>query len=379
MPSHHELRLRLRLLALLVVLVAFDVVAVAAAYVLAHVAAGLAPLLAYQYEDLFWSLSFDIVPLWPVLVVGTPIVLACQSLFGYRLTLQETQTEGVPDPEPDTTEEIREQIERHETTQQLRSRVGRLAQLADMSPPEVTIVDSTTPNSYVCSRPGEQTLVATTALLETLDGAELDAVLAHELAHLKNGDAFVMTAAAFLPTVSRRFLTLLTGPIRRSSVAQRVLDTDADTDDSSGGLWSTPQFGLVLVLFALVALPMTAMLYVASTACYRLLSRIREYAADAGGVAICGSPAALASALEALTESPRPETDLRTAAVGVRELCVVPHALAEGQPDPPETRAERLRHWARTQTERLLPDSHPATEARIAALRQHQADQQPER
>lgn len=75
----HSLTVRLRVLGLVAILVAFDVVAVAAAYLLAHAAAGVAPVVINQYDHLFWSLRFDIVLLWPMLLVGTPVVLICQS------------------------------------------------------------------------------------------------------------------------------------------------------------------------------------------------------------------------------------------------------------------------------------------------------------
>lgn len=364
---HSSARSRVRLVALVAVLVAFDAVAVAAAYVLAHVAAGLAPLMAYQYEHLFWSMSFDIVPLWPVILVGTPLVLVGQSVFGYRTTLRDALSAETLESDPDSVAEMRGKVERSETAQRLRARVDRLAHTANMTPPDVTVLDSETPNSFVASRPGERTLFATTALVERLDGDELDAVLAHELAHLKNGDAFVMTAAAFLPTVSARFLGAVGRAVRSSILLQWFFDADDDSSWSGNG-----QVSIAVVLFAAVAMPVAAALYLASTACYRLLSRIREYAADAGGVAICGAPAALAGALETLTEDRRPETDIRTAETGVRELCVVPNAI-EPTEDAPSTRGDRLARRWRVESERLLPGSHPSVEARIDALREQQA------
>jgi heat shock protein HtpX len=364
-----RLPLRARLVALIAVLVAFDAVAVAAAYVLAHVAAGVAPLVVYQYEHLFWSLGFDIVPLWPVVLVGTPLVLVCQSVFGYRMTLRDARDGDALDPEPDGVPAMRDKTGRHETARRLRNRVERLAHMADMSPPNVAVLDAETPNSFVASRPGDQTLFATTGLVDRLDDRELDAVLAHELAHLKNGDAFVMTAAAFLPTVSGRFIRTLGDVLRHSILLSWVLG-DSDEDDSS---WSgNGQFSIAVFLFALVAVPITAALYLASTASYRLLSRIREYAADAGGVAICGSPAALASALETLTENTRPTADIRAADTGVRELCVVPHAIDDAA-DPADGVDDRLARRWHSVTERVLPGSHPDVDDRIAALRERQS------
>ncbi|KOX92064.1 M48 family metallopeptidase [Haloarcula rubripromontorii] len=369
MPSTHSTR-RLRLAALLLVLVAFDALAVLTAYVLAHVAYGLLPMFGLPVGASVWTQGFHLVPLGPVVLAGTPLVLALQFLFGYRVTLRAAT--GGPDlpeaSEPETTRERFTAIKHERTATQLRKRVARLAQTADMTTPDVTVVDSATPNSYAASRLGERTLFVTTALVDQLADDELDAVLAHELAHLKNGDSFVMTAAAFLPIVSARATRRLRTTLETSVFTHRFLDGEI-SKNAVGAAY----FHLPLVAFALAAIPFTAALYLASTTCYRLLSRVREYAADAGGVAICGSPAALASALETLTEDQRPATDIRTAETGVRELCVVPYAIADGTPDPPEGRAERLAHRWRSVSERLLPGSHPDVERRIAALAERQS------
>lgn len=363
--------LRARLIALVVVLVVFDAVAVAVAYFLGHVAFGLLPLVGYDAGTLFWPMGFDIVPLWPVLLVGTPLVLAVQSIYGYRMTLRDSGTSTTESPvsNPESIDEMRAKVRRSETADRIRERVARLAQTANMATPDVTVIESESPNSYIASRPGEQTLFVTTALVDQLDDAELDAVIAHELAHLKNGDAFVMTAAAFLPTVSALFTRTLGKTLQYSMFFHWFLGGD----DSDGTWVAGGNVHLVMLLFAVIAIPVTATLYLASTASYRLLSRIREYAADAGGVAICGSPAALASALETLTGNQRPDTDIRTAETGVRELCVVPHAIETDEQTPPKGRAERLAYRWRTVSERLLPGSHPDVDDRVAALEKRQS------
>jgi len=374
------LRHRLRIVALAAVLLAFDVVFVAAVYVLGHVAVWLLPLVSFQFAHFgLWSLQFDLVPLWLVLAVGTPLTLVVQSVFGYRLTLRDV-TEGNIGPEKslknvvlaDRSDDEDDESETVEVTEPpadhpVRERVARLAQTADLAPPTIRLVHTDTPNSYVASRPGERTLFVTAGLLDTLDGEQLDAVLAHELAHLKNGDAFVMTAAAFLPTVSEQFIARMGRSLRHSMLLNWLWDLDAEET------YGAPQVELPLLVFAVVAVPIAATLYLASTACYRLLSRIREYAADAGGVAISGSPAALANALETLTTDPRPETDLRAAQTGVRELCVLPYAFDATDEDLPDDRLGRLqRRWDRL-CDRLLPGSHPAPDERIAALRERQS------
>ena len=373
------LRHRLRIVALAAVLLAFDVALVAALYVLVHVAIWLLPFASFQIYELVWPPAFDLVPLWLFVVVGTPLTLVLQSVFGYRLTLRDV-TSGDIGPEKslknvilaDRSDDDDEEDDALEVTEPpadhpVRERVSRLAQTADIAPPTVRLVHTDTPNSYVASRPGERTLFVTTGLLDALDGDELDAVLAHELAHLTNGDAFVMTAAAFLPTVTEQFLQRYVRWLRRSWILGRVWDLDRE--ESLGA----PQIEIPLLLFGIVSLPLLGCLYLASTTCYRLLSRIREYAADAGGVAISGSPAALANALETLTEDLRPEIDLRTADTGVRELCVVPYALEATDEEAPEDPIGRLqRRWSRL-CDRLLPGSHPDPAERIAALRDRQA------
>jgi len=401
------LRLRARLVALVALLVAFDVAFVAAVYVLAHVAAGLAPIFAYEFDALFWSLSFDYVPLLPVLAVGTPLVLVVQSVFGYRMAVLDVGTDAghrIDSPDPDSGETFNADALALAAERGLEERVARLSQVADVTPPAVRVIESPTPNSFVASRPGERTLFVTTGLLERLDGDRLDAVLGHELAHLQNGDSFVMTAAAFLPTVTARFNDRLVGLLRRSGLAGWLF-ADEDDEDDSGGF---AQFEFGLIAFALVALPVVGTIRLASTACYRLLSRVREFGADAGGVALAGSPAALADALETLTGDTRPDADLRTSpsATGVRELCVLPYAIdgtsedaaapsdtseeAAATDDSGETAAatddgddenatdhaygERaLGRWTALRA-RTLPGSHPDTDARVAALRERQAE-----
>jgi heat shock protein HtpX len=369
-PATHSTH-RLRLAALLLGLIAFDVLAVLTVYVLAHVAYGLLPMFGLPAGASFWIQGFHLVPLRPVVLAGTPLVLACQFLFGYRVTLREAT--GGPDlpeaSEPETTRERFTAIKHERTATRLRDRVTRLAQTVDMATPDVRVIDSATPNSYAASRPGERTLFVTTALVDQLDGDELDAVLAHELAHLKNGDSFVMTAAAFLPIVSARATRSLRTTLETSVFTHWFFD-----GETSRNAVGAAYFHLPLVAFALVAIPVTAALYLASTACYRLLSRVREYAADAGGAAICGSPAALASALATVTEDQRPDTDIRAADTGVRELCVVPYAITDETPDPPEGRAERIARRWHAVIERILPGSHPDIDDRIAALRERQSD-----
>ena len=153
---------------------------------------------------------------------------------------------------------------------QLHATVSRLSQQADLPKPRVAVADSQVPNAFATGRSRDSSAVAvTTGLMQTLDEAELEGVLAHELAHIKNRDVVVMTIASFLSTIA--FLVVRFGVF------------------FGGGRNRNGQ-----VLVAIVA---SLVVWVVSFFLIRALSRYREYAADRGGAVITGQPSALASAL----------------------------------------------------------------------------------
>jgi len=85
---------------------------------------------------------------------------------------------------------------------QLFDTVDRLATQADMQPPPIAVIPTDEPNALSAGT-GDRTVVCVTlGLLKELDGDEREAVLAHELAHLKNGDSSVLTVAGFPATVA---------------------------------------------------------------------------------------------------------------------------------------------------------------------------------
>ncbi|MFC4248935.1 M48 family metalloprotease [Natribaculum luteum] len=203
----------------------------------------------------------------------------------------------------------------------LEATVARLAQLADVPAPDVYVTETDRPESFTLGS-GETAVVAvSTGLLEALPGAELEAVLAHEVSHLANWDSRIMSAA-MVPVL----------------IADDWIDDDPrDVDDRFwngvfGLLKSYGQFGVAI------------------------LSRGREWHADAGAVALTGSPAALASALATLSDArATPTTDLRKWEQAVVALDVLPPAvddLASGSfrtHPPTEDRIARLRRLAATE------------------------------
>lgn len=154
--------------------------------------------------------------------------------------------------------------------------VDRLCALADVRRPQLVLSEQDQPNSWVVHVPGQPPrLYLTRGLRETLTREELQAVLGHELAHIANRDAVVMTVVGAPGAV-----LLKTG--------------------GGGG----PDAVLVAMIGGLSHLGVT------------ILSRYREFAADAGASAITGRPSALASALIKVSGSltQLPQKDLRAAA-----------------------------------------------------------------
>ena len=151
----------------------------------------------------------------------------------------------------------------------LHEQVSRLAQQADLPDPDVAVADTQVPNAFATGRNQENAVVCvTTGLLQTLDDEELEGVIAHELAHIKNRDVMVMTIASFLSTVA--FLVVRYGAFFGGR-------------NRNGGI--------------LVAMGVSIVVWIISFLLIRALSRYREFAADRGAARITGKPAALASAL----------------------------------------------------------------------------------
>ncbi|MGQ4556491.1 zinc metalloprotease HtpX [Halobellus sp. GM3] len=210
----------------------------------------------------------------------------------------------------------------------LHAMVSRLSQQADLPKPTVAVADSRVPNAFAAGRSQKKaTVCVTTGLLGTLDRNELEGVIAHELAHVKNRDVMVMTIASFLSTVA--FMIVRMG----------FWFGGGRNRQGGGGF--------------LVAIVASLVVWVVSFFLIRALSRYREFAADRGGALITGNPSALASAL--LTIDGRmdrvPKEDLREQSE-MNAFFIVPlksdfiGRLFSTHPAT-ETRVERLRDLER--------------------------------
>ncbi|MDQ2049999.1 M48 family metalloprotease [Natronolimnohabitans sp. A-GB9] len=217
----------------------------------------------------------------------------------------------------------------------LEPRVTRLAKQAGVPAPDVVVADASVPNSFTVGRPGDAVLVVTSALLERLEDEEVDAVLAHELAHVSNRDSILMTIICgvfvvnnvllqvlllLLPTFGAKPINVEAGVIASYAVVAVGYSTIA-----LGEWFSVPVFVVLVVQVCLLALAVglfqASMGYVTAP-----LTRDRELAADRGAVEITGTAAPLASALETLHDRSPSEVDARARNHGVLAVSLLPYA-----------------------------------------------------
>ena len=81
--------------------------------------------------------------------------------------------------------------------------IERLCIQADLPKPKIAVADNKMPNAFAMGRSQKSAVVcATTGIMETLEPHELEAVMAHELTHIKNRDVLIMTVASFFATLA---------------------------------------------------------------------------------------------------------------------------------------------------------------------------------
>jgi heat shock protein HtpX len=164
-------------------------------------------------------------------------------------------------------------VEEHEAPE-LYEIVRRLCIRANIPMPRIAIVNTPIPNAFATGRsPNNAVVAVTTGLLSLLNRDELEAVIGHELSHIKNRDVMVLTIGNFLATIAW-------------FVMEHVMWWELLGDSEE----RNPLIGLAL--FAV-----SAIVWLISTLLILALSRYREFAADAGSAILTGKPHALISAL----------------------------------------------------------------------------------
>jgi heat shock protein HtpX len=169
-----------------------------------------------------------------------------------------------------------------EEAPELHSIVSRVALMAGLPKPRVYVVNNASPNAFATGRdPNHAAVAVTTGILNILNRDELEGVLAHEMAHVRNRDTLTAAIAA----------TLAAAIVYLAQMGQFAMfwgGYGGRRDNRSGG-----GDGLAALLLIFLA-------PIAATLIQLAISRSREYSADAAGARITGNPMALADALENL-------------------------------------------------------------------------------
>ena len=234
-------------------------------------------LLGLVYVLFMWILLQAGVGYLPMVVI-LGAMLAVQYFFSDRMVLAATGAKLVKEGEEP----------------ELSGMVAKLAQLADLPTPRLAVIDTAVPNAFATGRDPHHAVVAVTrGLTDRLTPEEVEAVLAHEMTHIKNRDVRLMTLASFFATLA-------------SYITQMSLWFGFGFGYGGGRRQQQDQ---MLILLA------SMLVWVISFFLIRAISRYREYAADRGSAVLTGQPSQLASALVKISGVMQrvPQKDLRTA------------------------------------------------------------------
>jgi heat shock protein HtpX len=187
----------------------------------------------------------------------------------------------------------------------LHSLVERIVVRNNLPKPKIAVMNKRLPNAFATGKGRGSSIVAvTTGLLDILDIEEIEAVLAHEITHIKNRDVLVLTLASLFSTIA----------------------------------WYTMQFGFYGGVYggandrerhngiAIIAVILVSLItWIVSFLIIRAISRYREFSADRGAAQMTGKPSKLASALMKIsgTMTKFPKKDLREVE-GLNAFFIIP-------------------------------------------------------
>lgn len=249
--------------------------------------------------------------------------------------------------------------------------VETLAITAGLPMPRVEIMETGELNAYAAGlTPGSSTVAVTRGLLQTLDADELEAVLAHEMTHIKNRDVRLMVVALIFAGGISFLGDLVRSLFGRGDDATSgnggVVYYGGSWNGGSGSSWGAEgvsgasgdgggdnagslAIGVMAAAIAFVAaMIIMGLAQIFATLCQLAISRSREYMADAGAVELTKNPDALISALRRISG----HDDVPLASEGLRAMMISRRFEAEGALD-----------W--------LYATHPPIDHRIQSLEVH--------
>ena len=191
-------------------------------------------------------------------------------------------------------------IVEYDEAPELHRTIEKLCAEAELPKPRIAVMHSPMPNAFATGRSPKHAVVAVTdSIMQTLNQNELEAVLAHELSHVKNRDILTMTVASFVAMIA-------------SMIMNNFLFASLFSNREQGGAW---------IIAGIVA----AVVWVIATLLMMALSRYREFAADRGAAYITNNPDALISALQKISgKMDRLPTQAKVAAEGANAFYIIP-------------------------------------------------------
>lgn len=208
-----------------------------------------------------------------------------------------------------------------------------MAIAAGIPMPKLYVIADSAPNAFATGRdPKHAVVAATTGLLEKLERAEVEGVIAHEMSHVKNYDILLMSIVSVLVGMLMFVVDWISHSLFWGS--------NRDNDNKNTGVIT-----LVLFLATLILTPIIASLIQMS------ISRKREYLADASAALLTRNPDALASALEKISSD---RVVLKNASNGMAHMYI----------ENPFQKKSKFTNWLSG-----LFSTHPPVEERIRLLR----------
>jgi heat shock protein HtpX len=188
---------------------------------------------------------------------------------------------------------------------ELHDLVERIVARNNLSKPRIAVINTRMPNAFATGKTPKSSIVAVTiGLMDQLDPEELEGVIAHELAHIKNRDVLVLTLASLF--------SMIAWYLMRFGMYGAMFGGHGRRDNQGGAAM------LLILVIAIVT-------WIASFLIIRAISRYREYVADRDGALITGKPSKLASALLKISGTMKriPTRDLREVE-GMNAFFIIP-------------------------------------------------------